>query len=244
MSTQPSRQPASDHPQISLPGQTHVAHGPHDQTGMYLMHHAFRRDLASFESAVRGTPVGERDTWAALAERWGQFAETLHHHHAIEDEHLWPTMLRSLDRVGDTEGRDTLQAMEDEHEQIDPALRACAEGFAAMRTHPCADHRNALDVHVTAARALLADHLRHEETTALPLLQRTVTVEDYAAFEAAAEKGYPIRMVPFLVCWAMHGVPEDLAREFLGQAGTAHRTLRRLFRGRFERREKRVFKYA
>src|SRR3546814_2114133 len=49
----PRSQPTGDHPQISLPGQAHVAHGPHDQSGMYLMHHAFRRDLGSFESAVR-----------------------------------------------------------------------------------------------------------------------------------------------------------------------------------------------
>ncbi|MBJ7355709.1 hemerythrin domain-containing protein [Nocardioides sp.] len=244
MTTHPRSPSAGDHPQISLPGQTHVAHGPHDQTGMYLMHHAFRRDLAGFEAAVRRTPVGDRDTWAALADRWALFAETLHHHHAIEDDHLWPTMLRSLDTAGDAEGRATLEAMEEEHGRIDPALRACAEGFAAMRSHPCADHRNALDVHVTETRALLADHLRHEETGALPLLQRTVTVDDYAAFEAAAEKGYPVRMVPFLVCWVMHGVPDDLAREFLGQAGTPHRLLRRLFRGRFERREQRAFRYV
>ena len=46
--------------QIRLPGQTHVAEGPHDQTGMYLAHHAFRRDLANVESAVRHTPVGRR----------------------------------------------------------------------------------------------------------------------------------------------------------------------------------------
>ena len=43
--------------QICLPGQAHVADGPHDQTGMYLMHHAFRRDLDRFRDAVRRTPV-------------------------------------------------------------------------------------------------------------------------------------------------------------------------------------------
>jgi hypothetical protein len=41
--------------QVSLSGQAAVADGPYDQTGMYVMHHAFRRDLARFESAVRRT---------------------------------------------------------------------------------------------------------------------------------------------------------------------------------------------
>ena len=76
--------------QICLPGQTHVAEGPHDQTGMYVMHHAFRRDLDRFQAAVRATPVDERDTWRALAARWERFAEVLHHHHTVEDEHIWP----------------------------------------------------------------------------------------------------------------------------------------------------------
>ena len=82
--------------QICLPGQTHVAEGPHDQTGMYVMHHAFRRDLDRFQTAVRTTPVEERDTWHALAARWERFAEVLHHHHTVEDEHIWPVMERRI----------------------------------------------------------------------------------------------------------------------------------------------------
>jgi hemerythrin-like domain-containing protein len=83
--------------QICLPGQTHVAEGPHDQTGMYVMHHAFRRDLDRFQAAVRATPVDERDTWRALAARWERFAEALHHHHTVEDEHIWPVMERRIE---------------------------------------------------------------------------------------------------------------------------------------------------
>src|SRR4029079_12710711 len=85
--------------QICLPGQTHVAEGPHDQTGMYVMHHAFRRDLDRFQAAVRATPVDERDTWRALAARWERFAEVLHHHHTVEDEHIWPVMERRLEEL-------------------------------------------------------------------------------------------------------------------------------------------------
>ena len=67
--------PTQLHEQISLPGQTHVAEGPYDQTPMYLMHHAFRRDLRRFEAAVRATPLGEVAVWNALARRWDRFAE-------------------------------------------------------------------------------------------------------------------------------------------------------------------------
>ena len=48
----------SPHPtsQLSLPGQSHTAEGPHDHTGMYVMHFGFRRDLTNFASAVAHTP--------------------------------------------------------------------------------------------------------------------------------------------------------------------------------------------
>jgi hypothetical protein len=231
------------HPvQISLPGQTHVAHGPHDQTGMYLMHHAFRRDLARFEGAVRHTPVGETEVWRLLAARWGRFGTALHHHHEVEDQAFWPAMLEAV--RDDEAATATLTAMEAEHEQIDPALRACTEAFAAMAGHPCDDHRNALDVHVTTTRAALLDHLRHEETEALPLLQRVMTAEQYAACEAAAAQGYPPRLIPFLVPWVADGVPADVSERFLGEAGAAYRLLLRLLRGRHARREHRVFRFA
>jgi hemerythrin-like domain-containing protein len=230
--------------QVFLPGQTHVADGPHDQTGMYVMHHALRRDLARFESAVRATPVGDATTWRALQDRWGRFAETLHHHHSIEDRSFWPILVRHVQEAGDTEGLATLRAMEDEHAEIDPALSAATGGFADMVEHPCADHRNALDVHVTTTRAALLDHLRHEETDALPLLQRVMTTEEYAACEDAANKGYPLRSVPFLLPWATAGLPDDVTQSLLGGAGAPYRLALRLLRGRFERAEATAFRYV
>lgn len=227
-------------PQITLPGQAHTAEGPHDMGGMYVMHHAFRRDLDRFVSAVRRTPVREEATWRALQRRFGLFDEALHHHHEIEDAEIWPIL---LDRAEGAD-RETLEAMEAEHGTIDPALESCREGFAAMVEHPCADHRNALDVRVTALRASLADHLRHEETEALPLVQRTMTAAEWEASEKAAGKGYPLRMIPFLVCWTMEGMPEEVRRNVLGQAGPGYGVVLRLLEGRHARRERGAFRFA
>jgi hypothetical protein len=226
--------------QIDLPGQAHVAEGPHDQSGMYVIHHAFRRDLAAFEDAVRATPVGDAATWAALGARWTRFATVLHHHHGVEDEHLWPTLLAKT--AGDAGATSMLHAMEAEHERIDPALGSVASGFAAMVEHPCDDHRNALDVHVTSTRAALLAHLAHEETEALPLLQRTLTAEENTAFEKAAERAYPLRMIPFLLPWASAGLPDDVRRRIVDGAGPGYGLLLRLFRGRYERGERQAFR--
>jgi hypothetical protein len=110
--------------------------------------------------------------------------------------------------------------------------------------HPCTDHRNALDVRLTALRAGLVDHLRHEEAEALPLVQRTMTAEEWVASEKAAAKGYPLRLVPFLVCWTMDGMPDDVRRNVLGQAGPGYGVMLRLFQGRHARRERACFRFA
>jgi hemerythrin-like domain-containing protein len=227
-------------PQICLPGQTHVAEGPHDQTGMYLMHHAFRRDLAAFEAAVRQTPLHDESVWRVLTRRWDRFVEVLHHHHEAEDAHIWPLMTAQV--TG--EDRGVLEAMEAEHDEIEPALASCTAAFAEMADHPCTDHRNALDVHVTSLRALLAEHLRHEETQALPLLQRTLSDEQNEAVEKWVERAYPVRLVPFLVPWVMEGVPDEVGVPFLREAGAAYAVLLRVLRPWFARSERRAFRYV
>jgi hypothetical protein len=236
--------PTQLHEQISLPGQTHVAEGPYDQTPMYLMHHAFRRDLRRFEAAVRATPLGEVSVWNALARRWDRFAEVLHHHHQVEDDYIWPVLERHAADDGETAATEMLHAMEAEHAQIDPALAAVEASFRAMAAHPCADHRNALDVRVTAVRAALLDHLRHEETDAMPYLQRVATPEEEKAMAQGAERGYPLSITPFVVPWVAEEVPDELVGPILRDGGRMFVLMLRVCRGRFHRGERAAFRYA
>ena len=155
---------ALDHPQLDLPGQTHVAEGPHDMTGMYVMHHAFRRDLAVFASSVRATPLGDPGTWQALASRWRRFATTLHHHHTAEDTHYWPVLRTAVEARGTAEDLVEVQAMSEEHADIDPLVTAVGDGLDAVVEHPCEEHRNALDIRLAGLRVVLGER---EEATEL-----------------------------------------------------------------------------
>ena len=78
-----------------------------------------------------------------------------------------------------------------------------------MREHPCEDHRNALETRLAAAQEGLLEHLAHEEGQALPMLQRTLSEEENKAFEKAADSAYPLKMIPFLLPWAMDEVPDE-----------------------------------
>ncbi len=230
--------------QIELPGQTHVAEGPLDHTGMYVMHHALRRDLAAFAAALEATPLTDTGTWEALAGRWGRFASLLHHHHTAEDTLYWPVLAGAVEARGSAADRAEVTAMSEEHAAIDPLVGAVTDGFRAVVGHPCETHRNALVIRLAGLRAVLDDHLRHEETVVLPLVQRVMTADELAAIEQAIGKSYPARETGFIIGWALHQVPAEAREAMFALAGAPYRVLHALVRRRFARAEARIFRYV
>jgi hypothetical protein len=227
--------------QIRLPGQTAAHAGPVDMAMMYLMHHAFRRDLAAFAAAAGCTPVADRESWQALAQRWETFSFALHHHHTGEDTGLWPML---VDRT-DAEGRAVLEAMEAEHGEIDPILEACAAGFARLAGHADDDCRRALAVRLIAARERLGDHLKHEETEAIALIQELFTQEDWERLEKEHfSSGVGLRDVLALVPWVLHDVPGPIRRELFAKTGGMHKLMWRFSRKGFEQRNAVAFRYV
>lgn len=229
--------------QLMLPGQAAAPPGPVDLTAMYVMHHGFRRDLGAFKTAVIGTPVGDRGTWRALARRWGRFCEILHKHHTGEDAGLWPLLMAKAD----ADSRATLEAMEDEHAEIDPLLTSCTAGFERLAAYADVDARDALEVRVVALGELLARHLAHEERDAMVLVQRYLVDADWHRLETEHFKpAYGPRDLPFIASWALYGLPaEHFGRVRDSMAGRPMELVWRLFwRRPFERRERAAFRYA
>lgn len=231
---------AANVPQLRLPGQAAAPEGPIDMTMMYLMHHAFRRDLAAFATVVPQTPVHKRGAWQALAQRWILFASALHNHHAGEDEHLWPVLLQ---RVG-AEDRPTLEAMAAEHADIDAALKVCRDGMMLMATHPTEDVRSALTVRLVGAREHLARHLSHEETDAIACIQRVMSADEWQAIEERMRSTLTLREVVRLVPWAIHELPIDARHHLFSQTrgGRTYQIVWWLTRQRFERLERVAFR--
>lgn len=225
---------------LLLPGQAAAVEGPVAMDVMYVMHHAFRRDLAAFAAAAHATPASDRDTWRALAGRWAVFSKILHHHHTGEDAGVWPYLRERADAAG----REVLVAMEAEHEEIDPLLEACAAGFAVLSSRADEDARAALAVRLVAARESLSRHLHHEETEAIPLIQALMTPEDWERIDAEYfKKGLTVRDFATLVPWAAHGLAPEHRERVFTDAGTPFRVLWHLTRRRFERKERAAFRY-
>ena len=227
--------------QLRFPGQAAAPEGPVDTYMMYAMHHAFRRDLTAFCEAAHATPVDERETWQALAHRWELFAEILHHHHTGEDAGLWPLLLERCT----AQERAVLEAMEAEHEEIDPLLESCRAGFARLSTHVDADARGALVVRLTAAKESLGRHLRHEETEAMALVQKYLTQEEWEHLEQTAFRdGLSFSRVLAMLPWVAHEVPGPLRRESFARGGKVNQVLWLLTRSRFQRGERKAFAHV
>ncbi|WP_188187468.1 hemerythrin domain-containing protein [Nonomuraea sp. SYSU D8015] len=240
---------ATDHPvgQLMLPGQAAAPPGPVDLIAMYVIHHAFRRDLAAFRAAVPATPVEDRATWKALAERWERFYDILHKHHTGEDAGLWPLLRARADAAGDAEARATLDAMEAEHGEVDPLLASCAVGFDRLASLPDADARDALEVRIVALNERLGQHLAHEERDAMALVQRYLTHADWESLEEEHFKSaYGPREMPFVASWALYRLPEEhFTRVRDSMAGRPLEVIWRLFwRRPFERRERAAFRHV
>ena len=237
MTSTATRKPVA---QVSFPGQAAAAAGPCDLLPMFLMHYGFRRDLIQFAAAAANTPVADRSAWRRLAKRWDKFGTVLHGHHTGEDEILWPLLLSKVDGAGDSEARQTLDAMEAEHSEIDPLLAGCAAGFHRLAEAADADARAALVVRLAATQQRLGDHLGHEESDAMVILQRHLTAAEWDGMHGEFGKHYKGVLV-FTASWVTHQVPANLMPQVSAFMGTPVMLVSRVLRPWFDRQERRTF---
>jgi iron-sulfur cluster repair protein YtfE (RIC family) len=165
-----------------------------DMSMMYVIHDALRRELiriARYTSRTSDDPMRILRT----AVGWEMFKTYLHAHHTAEDETLWPVMAQVLaDRPADLA---LLEAMEAEHAAIDPLVTAVDTALADR-----ADGPRRIGGLVDALRSTLGGHLTHEETQALPLIDHTVTEQQWDRLgQRQAEKigGDASRYLPWLL---------------------------------------------
>ena len=145
----------------------------------------------------------------------------------------------------DEAGRQLLQAMEDEHGEIDPILEAVTAGLARLATTADADTKAALVVRLCAGKESLARHLAHEETEAIALVQQVMTDAEWRQLEEENfKKGVKPSMVIQLLPWVMHQLPAAATEQLVAGAPAAQKVLWSLTRPGFERRERRAFRYA
>ena len=162
-----------------------------DMTTMFAYHDALRRDLEPLAQLT------------ARSDGWDLFKRFLHAHHDAEDEALWPVVRQAL--ISRTDDVALLAEMEAEHAELAPLLDDIDDALDRGDSGP-------------RARADLAtrlqQHLTHEEEAALPVIDRTLTEEQWMQFgEASAEKVRP--HMPSFLPWLLDGADGERTEEIL-----------------------------
>jgi iron-sulfur cluster repair protein YtfE (RIC family) len=160
---------------------------------MLLVHRTFREEFAALARETAGAGDGSRD--AALEDQLGLMLRVLHEHHTGEDTMMWP-----LVRSRAPESAAVLDAMEAEHEELDPLIERAGDTRV-----PLAERADAL----AGLSERLTAHLDREEREALPLVERYLTGGEFTGIEEAQMKGLG-RDLPALagaVLW--HATPRE-----------------------------------
>jgi iron-sulfur cluster repair protein YtfE (RIC family) len=178
----------------------------HDMTMMYATHDALRRELERL-AHVTARPDDDPKHILRTAAGWRMFKSYLQVHHSTEDDMLWPAMREAL--VDGSDRMALLDAMETEHAAIDPLLAAIDATLADRDASP-----QRLGELTDALTVELCGHLDHEEADGLPLIDATVTGEQWQAFGIEHGKRLAGDIQRYLP-WVLEGATPDVATAVL-----------------------------
>ena len=219
----------------NLPSRSDTARhgtGDADLTIMLAAHAAFRRDLAQLARAAAFADLPDPGRRASVQAGWELFKRQLHIHHTAEDAIVWPALRGRL--AGSDHAQSVLDAMEAEHQQIDPLLSAVDDAFARAGEGRRSDARAISDV-TDALTTSLASHLAHEERDGLPLIGVALTAAEWrgVGFKIARSNGLAAGE---MFAWLADGADPDQAAVAIGTLPPPARlAYRAIFKPRYDR---------
>jgi hypothetical protein len=171
-------------------------HTEPDLRGFLLAHAGFRTEYGRL--AVAAAAVRDAGHAALIEDQLRMVTDHLEHHHGDEDAWMWP-LLRSRQPSAVA----ALDALEEQHEHLDPLLRQVRDANRGMP-----DRVEAM----WQLHRLLNIHLDQEERDAVPILRAVVLPDEFKAAADRALASVPKREIPVLFGWmASCGTPEQVA---------------------------------
>jgi Hemerythrin HHE cation binding domain len=227
-----------------LPGADAARHGTGDAdlTIMLAAHNAFRRDLTRLARAAAAADRSDPARRQSVAAGWELFKHELHLHHTAEDEIIWPVLRPRL--AHSEHALAVFDAMEEEHERIDPLLAAVDAAFARRdpsgapapgQADDWPGEDRLADV-IDVLTGTLTGHLAHEERDCLPLIGVALTAAEWrgVGFKMARQNGLSNGGEMF--AWILDGAGREDAAATLGALPPPVRLLyRALWKPRFQK---------
>jgi hypothetical protein len=187
--------------------------GDADLTVMLAAHDAFRRDLARLAQAAAFADLPDPARRASVRAGWELFKRQLHLHHTAEDAIVWPALRERLPHSD--HALSVLDAMEAEHQQIDPLLGAVDDAFTRAEEGRASDVR-AIGEAADALATSLTGHLTHEERDGLPLIGLALTSAEWRGVGFAIVRRNGLSAGGEMFAWLADGADPDQAAAAIG----------------------------
>jgi hemerythrin-like domain-containing protein len=141
-----------------------------DVQEMVVIHRIFRRGFEMLADAARRVSPADTARMNALEKHAGFLLSGLHHHHAMEDEHLWPRLAERAQSQSALAER-----MAEQHHTIAQQIEKVQLLLPRWRISP----DEAFPRSIEALGEELAAHLDEEETKVLPLVLEHISAAEW-----------------------------------------------------------------
>ena len=179
-----------------------------DVSMMFAMHDALRRELVQVARIASRTD-GHPGQLLRAALGWELFKKFLLVHHQSEDDTLWPALRTTV--AGQPDRLALTDALEAEHAVIEPLLTA----IDAAAADPDYGYQRFGDI-VDELITKLTAHLAHEETDGLPLIDASLTEQQWQHFaQVHAER--IAGDAPTYMPWLLNGASPQTLDAVLGK---------------------------
>jgi hemerythrin-like domain-containing protein len=180
-----------------------------DTSVMPTLHTFFRRELRLAAGVLHGVAEGDRARAGVVCDHLDFVTRSLHHHHTIEDELLWPKL---LERVPE-ELAPIVHLMESQHERLDALLQEIGRVLPDFRQTADVESRDRLADLFDTVYAHLVEHLDAEEQRLLPIAARTLTPAEWEEMGEAGREGTPRKELALVLgMYQYEGEPEAIAQ--------------------------------
>jgi hypothetical protein len=175
-----------------------------DGREMAMVHRMFRREFTLAAGLVREAQDVERAQ--LVAGHILGVANTLHHHHHMEDEHLWPLLEeRCPDDIADL-----VALMESQHAAVAKFGAEVGESLEHWRADVSGDNQQAVLAALERFVPALFEHLEMEEARLVPLLEQHITLDEWNAQVSQGVGDVPPEVLVLGFGMVMYEGDEDL----------------------------------
>jgi len=168
-----------------------MAETPIDVRDMAIVHRTFRDAFSESGQLVLANPTPSPERVAFLADHIDFLLGVLHHHHASEDESLYPLLAQRV-----PEQLEMVNAVEAQHKTVTGAIESVTQSCTAWSQGPSVATAEALAARLDDLNAVLQPHLDDEEAKIVPLAAEHLTQKEWDSMGEKAVAAIPRKKLP------------------------------------------------